>query len=125
MKILKFGLPTCRPCVELSKRMETLDLSNYEVEEVTLNKDVYSKQLGNKYNIKSVPTLVVVDSDGNEIKRIRNIVQLKDFLKTSFVFEDKTEGLETGIVYSVSVDKVYDNQDVKITWIDRIKNIFK
>ena len=33
-----------------------------------------------KYGIKSVPTIIVADEDGNEIKRIRDIIQLKQFL---------------------------------------------
>lgn len=124
MKLIKFSLPTCKPCIVLSKQMEDLDFSNYEVQEINLHESDETKALGEKYGIKSVPTLVVVDEEGNEIKRIRNIVQLKEFLKTTFIFEDVTEGIETGVVYTVGIDD-YKGEPAKTTWVSKIKNIFK
>lgn len=90
MKILKFSLPTCKPCVTIAEQMKELDLPNFEIQEVNLKAD---KELGDKYNIRSVPTLVVLDEQENEIARIRNIVQLKDFIKTKTtpVFESPKE----------------------------------
>ena len=124
MKLLKFSLPTCRPCIALSKQMEDYDLSNYEVQEINLHENDETRALGDKYGIKSVPTIVVADDEGNEIKRIRNIVQLKDFLKNTFIFEDVTEGIETGVVYTVGIDD-YKGEPAKTTWVSKIKNIFK
>ena len=124
MKLLKFSLPTCRPCIALSKQMEDYDLSNYEVQEINLHENDETRALGDKYGIKSVPTIVVADVERNEIKRIRNIVQLKDFLKNTFIFEDVTEGIETGVVYTVGIDD-YKGEPAKTTWVSKIKNIFK
>lgn len=124
MKLLKFSLPTCRPCIALSKQMEDYDLSNYEVQEINLHENDETRALGDKYGIKSVPTIVVADDEGNEIKRIRNIVQLKDFLKNTFIFEDVTEGIETGVVYTVGIDG-YKGEPAKTTWVSRIKKAFK
>ena len=124
MKLIKFSLPTCKPCIVLSKQMEDLDFSNYEVQEINLHENDETKVLGEKYGIKSVPTIVVVDDEGNEIKRIRNIVQLKQFLKTTFIFEDTFEGKETGAVYTIGIDE-YVEDVVETTWIDKIKNVFK
>ena len=124
MKLLKFSLPTCRPCIALSKQMEDYDLSNYEVQEINLHENDETRALGDKYGIKSVPSIVVADDERNEIKRIRNIVQLKDFLKNTFIFEDVTEGIETGVVYTVGIDD-YKGEPAKTTWVSKIKNIFK
>ena len=123
MKLIKFSLPTCKPCIVLSKQMEDLDLSSYKVQEINLHENDETRALGDKYGIKSVPTIVVADDEGNEIKRIRNIVQLKDFLKNTFIFEDVTEGIETGVVYTVGIDG-YKGEPAKTMWIDKIKNIF-
>lgn len=96
MKILKFSLPTCKPCIVLSEQMKELDLSNFEIQEINLEDN---KDLQYKYGIRSVPTLIVLDEQGNEIERVRNIAQLKSFL----VVEEPT----------------------KTSWIGKIKNIFK
>ena len=104
--------------------MEDLDLSSYKVQEINLHENDETRALGDKYGIKSVPTIVVADDEGNEIKRIRNIVQLKDFLKNTFIFEDVTEGIETGVVYTVGIDD-YKGEPAKTTWVSKIKNIFK
>jgi thioredoxin 1 len=122
MKILKFSLPTCKPCVTLTEQMKELDLSNFEIQEVNLKE---YKELGEKYNIRSVPTLVVLDEQDNEIERIRNIVQLKTFLKTkpTILWEVPTEKIKKGN-YIVGFDE-YKEEKVKTNWISKIKNIFK
>lgn len=125
MKLIKFSLPTCKPCIVLSKQMEDLDLSNYEVQEINLHENYETKALGEEYGIKSVPTIVVVDEEGNEIKRIRNIVQLKDFLKEPpfLIFEAPVGAPDFG-KYVVGIDE-YQEESAKVTILDRIKNIFK
>ena len=125
MKILKFSLPTCKPCVTLSEQMKELDLSNFEIQEVSLRADKESKELGDKYNIRSVPTLIVLDEQGNEVERIRNIIQLKTFLKTksTLVFEEPTEKIKK-VNYVAGFDD-YKKEKVKTSWINKIKNIFK
>ena len=124
MKILKFSLPTCRPCIVLSEQMKSLDLANYEVVDINLKENLETIALGEKYSIKSVPTLVLIDEEGNELKRVRNIIQLKELLNTTFIFEDNTKGIETGKVYVVGIDD-YKEESTKSTWISKIKNIFK
>lgn len=89
MKILKFGLPTCRPCTVLTEQMKTIDLASFEVEEVKLRENKASKELGDKYNIKSVPTLVILNDMGDEIERVRNSAQLELFLRREFLYKPK------------------------------------
>ena len=51
----------------LSKQIESLDLSEYNLQEVNVNEQ---RDIADKYNIKSVPVIVVLDVVGNE-KKIR------------------------------------------------------
>lgn len=58
-KIYKFSATWCQPCKALTQRlaMKDISLSEYDID----NSD--NKVLMEKYNIRSVPT-VVVDNDG-------------------------------------------------------------
>lgn len=120
MKILKFNLPTCRPCITLSEQMKELDLSNFEIQEISLRADKESKELGDRYNIRSVPTLVILDEQGNEVERVRNIAQLKSFLNKGvlLIFEETTEKIKT--------EKTL-NDDTKILVVDinYLPSVFK
>lgn len=65
-KILLFKLSTCGPCKLLSKLFTQLRINK---EEVTLDKDDNADLMSDKYNIKSVPTVVVLNSEGEELGR--------------------------------------------------------
>ena len=65
-KILLFKLSTCGPCKLLSKFFTQLHIHK---EEVTLDKDDNADLMTDKYDIKSVPTVVILDSEGEELGR--------------------------------------------------------
>ena len=65
-KILLFKLSTCGPCKLLSKFFTPLPINK---EEVTLDKDDNADLMTDKYDIKSVPTVVILDSEGEELGR--------------------------------------------------------
>ena len=65
MKILKFSASWCNPCKMLSKTLEGMNLP-YEVEEVDIEDNT---ALSNKYQIRGVPTLVLVKDNGDELRR--------------------------------------------------------
>lgn len=65
-KILLFKLSTCGPCKLLSKFFTQLHINK---EEVTLDKDDNADSIADKYDIKSVPTVVILDSEGEELGR--------------------------------------------------------
>lgn len=79
MKLLKFSLPNCQPCKVLAEQMKK---EGIESTEISLFED--TEELGMKFGIRNVPTVVVLDEkDGimQEVGRARNIEQLKEILK--------------------------------------------
>ena len=66
--ILYFSAPWCSPCKQLGPKMEQLAESGVPVKKINTD---YEASLVEKYGIKSVPTLVVTDLEGNEIKRMQ------------------------------------------------------
>jgi thioredoxin 1 len=82
MKALKFYATWCEPCKALSKIIEgaqdkiTMPIENIDIEQ--------SMELAQKYGIRGVPALVIVDEDGVEIKRQTGMMmedKLLEFLK--------------------------------------------
>lgn len=74
MKILKFYSDTCGPCKVLTKNLKE---ANIEVEPILPDSD-----LVDTYNIRSIPTLVMINDEGKEYKRftgIMSIEQLKNW----------------------------------------------
>lgn len=65
MKLMKFGAIWCTGCKMLSAIMDNVDLP-YEVESIDIDEQ---SELAAKYRVRGVPTLILVDDVGNEIKR--------------------------------------------------------
>lgn len=83
MKILKFAAPWCGQCKVLGKQLEEFDVCDiveYDVE------DEDNEYLIDKYNIKNLPLLVLIDDNDSEIKRwhgtISNIEDFKNDVKS-------------------------------------------
>lgn len=77
-KLLKFKAVWCGPCKTLSNIMEGADLG-VEVVEIDVDEDTESAV---KYNIRGVPTLILVE-DGVEMKRtsgVQTLEKLKQWL---------------------------------------------
>ena len=67
MKILKFSSATCMPCKQLAKIIDGLDHEAKSLfEEYTSENDITKFM---EFNVRSVPTLIVVDELGNELRR--------------------------------------------------------
>jgi len=82
-KLIKYGGEWCTSCKAVSKLLGTLPLeeNNIVVEDVDI--DSISRLELQKAGVKGVPTLILQDDDGNEIRRVTaalSLGQLKTFL---------------------------------------------
>ena len=76
-KILRFTASWCKPCKSLAENLERADLPlPIEVVDIDVN-----EELANQYNVRSVPTLVLLKND-IEVKRSvgsKTVNQLKEW----------------------------------------------
>ena len=90
MNILKFFGSWCNPCKALSKSLEDAGIEHQSID-VDEN-----EELTEKYNVMSVPTIVILDKDDNEIGRFigsRTKEQLLEELKKYEVQSSKKDNL--------------------------------
>ena len=82
MKLKKFYAEWCGPCKGLSMVIKSAgDKITVPVENIDIDQNIMESV---EFNVKSVPTLVLVDDAGTEIKRsvgMLNETQLLEFLK--------------------------------------------
>tara|TARA_R100001443_G_scaffold114997_1_gene131911 strand:- start:116 stop:367 length:252 start_codon:yes stop_codon:yes gene_type:complete len=64
--ILYFSAPWCGPCTQLTPIIDSL--KNINVRKINVD---YDADLTQRYNVKSVPTLVLTDLNGKELKRLQ------------------------------------------------------
>jgi thioredoxin 1 len=76
MKLLKFHATWCAPCKMLSRVMEDVQLP-MPVEEIDIDQD---RDAANKFGIRGVPTLVIVDDAGVEVRRMSGMLMEKQLL---------------------------------------------
>jgi len=71
MKLLKFTASWCPSCKQLSKVLE--DFNDIPVEEVDVEDQF---ELADKYGIRNLPTMILLDKDNNEIRRFVGLTTL-------------------------------------------------
>lgn len=76
MKVLKFGAPWCSSCVMLSKTLEGYDA--IDIQEIDIDKE---QEVAIRYGIRSVPTLVLLDDNGGEVRRVSGMMMIDEFEK--------------------------------------------
>lgn len=78
MKLLKFGANWCTPCRVLEERLKGFDACELEVFDVD---DEANEHYVEKFGIRGIPLLVLVDDEGNELKRWSGLVNVEDVKK--------------------------------------------
>lgn len=79
MKILKFAASWCQPCKMLSKVLSEVN-SPLPIQEIDIDDQM---ELAAQYGIRGVPTCILVDESGNEVRRkvgMMNENEFKEFV---------------------------------------------
>ncbi len=66
-KILYFSAVWCGPCKALAPTMDQLASQGMPVQKIDVDQD---NNMSAQYGVRNVPTLIKVDSNGNEVGRL-------------------------------------------------------
>jgi thioredoxin 1 len=78
MKVLKFSASWCGPCKMLSTVIGDMGDLPMDIEEVDIDSNM---ELAKQYNIRGVPTMVIVDDKGAEQRRASGVMNEAAVLK--------------------------------------------
>lgn len=81
MKLLKFSAEWCQSCKQLSKTLNTLDLTGIELLEYDM--DSHPEKFQQYFPIRSLPTIILLDEGDKELRRTSGnltTVKVKEFL---------------------------------------------
>ena len=77
MKYLYFSAPWCGPCKQLAPKMELVGES-VAVEKILVDSDAETTQ---KYGIRNIPTVVLIDENGVELERFVGVNPVEFYLE--------------------------------------------
>lgn len=66
MKVLKFSATWCGPCKQLSKVIEAVGDFGTELVNIDVDEDFV---LPTRFTVRGVPTCILVDDEGHEVRR--------------------------------------------------------
>ena len=79
-QLIKFSASWCQPCKALAGNMKYVDFGDVEVKEVDIDENFDEAK---KFNIRGVPTLVLLEDDV-EVKRTSGVLmadKIEEFIK--------------------------------------------
>ena len=77
MKVLDFYADWCNPCKSLAPVLDkVIEEKGLELTKVNIEED--TEDLSIKYNVRNIPTVVVIDENGDEVKRFTGMKQESD-----------------------------------------------
>ena len=74
MKLLKFFSLTCGPCKIMSNRLKDLKNCTIEEHDITTNS---GSAVAEKYKIRSIPTLILLNNNDEVVKTFNGIVEIE------------------------------------------------
>ena len=83
MKLLQFKATWCNPCKNLTRTLENINIP-YDIQLIDIEEDI---DTAIKFNVRSVPTLILLDSNNNIIQSHVGSISESDFIKTFLNFE--------------------------------------
>ena len=78
MKVLKFAAEWCGPCKMLSTTIEKYYKGDVPIETIDIDTN---SEVAVRYGIRGVPTLVLLDDAGVEVRRKSGMMMIDDFEK--------------------------------------------
>ncbi len=79
MKVLRFTAVWCEPCKMLARNLENIT-TQVPIQVIDIDQE---EDLARHFNVRSVPTLVLIDQDKKEVKRVvgvQSVDQLDQFI---------------------------------------------
>ena len=73
MKVIKFSASWCGPCKMLARNLEDIT-TNIPIENVDIDEN---QDAAMEYGVRGVPTMIMLDENNNEIKRMVGMQSLK------------------------------------------------
>jgi thioredoxin 1 len=74
MKVLKFSATWCGPCKMLARNLEDIN-TNIPIENIDIDEN---QDVAIEYGVRGVPTMIMIDENNNQVKRMVGMQSLKD-----------------------------------------------
>lgn len=75
MKLIKFEATWCATCKAQDRELKKLQ--DVVIQHVDMDED-YAEPLAGKYNVRSLPTMIIADDEGNELHRFTGLTKADD-----------------------------------------------